>query len=95
MQATTAMGRFVVAESIDDIKRCIVEKTGKIQDRICFYPQWWLVLVDRELLTPLKWDQDEWQQIRNSLIDTEPWSRIVVIGWNEFWTDPLKHVDLI
>lgn len=97
MQATTAMGRSVVGESIDDINRCIVEKTGRIQDRIRLYPEWewWLVLVDRELLTPLKWERDEWQQIRNSLVDTEPWSRIVVIGWNEFWTEPLKHVDLI
>ena len=100
MQATTAMGRFVVAGSIDDIKRCIVEKTGKIQDRICFYPEWWLVLVDRELSTPLKWGRDErgrdvWEQIKNTLVATEPWSRIVVIGWNDFWDDPLKHVDLI
>lgn len=91
MQATTAMGRQVGAESIDDINRCIVEKTTRIKDRICLYPKWWLVLVDREFLTPLKWDQDEWQQIRNSLVETDPWSRVVVIGW----MDDLIHTDLI
>lgn len=101
MQATTAMGRSVVGESIDDINRCLVEKTGRIQDKIGLYPEWWLVLVDRESLTPLKWgrdtpgekwDQDEWQQIRNSLVDTDPWSRVVVIGWMD---DLIVHTDLI
>lgn len=102
MQATTAMGRQVGAVSIDDINRCIVKKTDKIKDKINCYPEWWLVLVDRERLTPLglgwdwdtsekKWEENEWQQIRNSLVGTDPWSRVVVISL----MDDLIHIDLI
>ena len=98
MQATTAKGRQVGAVSIDDINRCLVKKTDKIRDKINCYPEWWLVLVDRERLTPLGlgWDtpgkkwEEEWRQIRNSLVGTDPWSRVVVIGM-----DDLIHTDLI
>ena len=47
--AATSLRGWVVADSIDNINRCIVEKTGKIQDKIHLYPKWWLVLVDRDL----------------------------------------------
>ena len=86
---------LVVANSIDNINRCIVDKTGKIKGRICKYCEWWLVLVDHELFTPLKFERDEWQQIRNGLVDTDPWSRIVVISWYEPLANYLIHVDLI
>lgn len=99
-QATGAIGRSVVGESIEDINRCISKKTDKIEDKIDCYLEWWLVLVDCEFLTPLawgpdtpgkNWEQDEWQQIRDGLIDMDPWSRVVVIGL----VDDLMHVDLI
>ena len=81
------------SDSIDNINRCIVEKTGKIQDIICLYPEreWWLVLVDHNVFVPESWEQDRLQTIRDGLVDTDPWSRIVVLNVS----DCLRHVDLI
>ena len=84
-----------VPDSIDNINRCIVDKTNKIQDRIHCYPEWWLVLVPHNIFTPGSWEQDRWQTIQDKLVDTKPWSRIVVIGRNESWTDPVNDVELI
>ena len=87
---------LVVANSIDNINRCIVDKTSKIQDKICCYSQWWLVLVDVGLPTPPVGATDEWQEIRNGLVDTAPWSRIVVISWQHHpIPGNVHHVDLI
>ncbi len=82
---------WVLPDSIDNINRCIVKKTGKIQDIICLYPEWWLVLVDHNVFVPESWEQDRLQTIRDGLVDTDPWSRIVVLNVS----DCLRHVDLI
>ena len=91
VQAATVLAGWVINDSIDNINRCIEEKTDKIKNRIHRYPEWWLVLVDHNIYTPGSWETDEWQTIRDNLVDTEPWARIVVISW----TDCLMHVDLI
>lgn len=79
MQVTAKKARRV-SESIDDINRCIQEKNVKVKKKgFCRYPEWWLVLVDCDFLTPLKGDQYEWTRIRNGLVDTEHWSKIVVL----------------
>ena len=91
VQAGTALSGMVVRDSIDNINRCIVEKTDKIKDKIHRYREWWLVLVDHNVYTPGSWEQAEWQTIKDELVDTKPWSRIVVISW----MDELMHTDLI
>lgn len=91
VEAATHLRGWVVKDSIDNINRCIVDKTDKIKNKIHQYPEWWLVLVDHNVFTPLKGEEDEWQEIRNSLGDTKPWSRIVVLSW----LHPLMHIDVI
>ena len=91
VEAATHLRGWVVKDSIDNINRCIAEKTAKIKNKIHCYPEWWLVLVDRDIFTPPKWEKDEWQDIRNSLGDTKPWSRIVVLSW----LYPSTHVEVI
>lgn len=90
VEAATS-SRLVIPDSIDNINRCIEVKTDKIKNRVHRYPQWWLVLVDHNIHTPGSWETDEWQTIRDNLVDTGPWARIVVISW----MDCLMHVDLI
>ena len=91
VEAATHLRGWVVKDSIDNINRCIAEKTDKIKNKIHLYPEWCLVLVDRDVFTPSKWEKDEWQDIRNSLGDTKPWSRIVVLSW----LHPSTHVEVI
>ncbi len=91
VEAATHLRGWVVKDSIDTINRCIAYKTDKIKNLIHCYPEWWLVLVDRDVFTPSKREKDEWQDIRNSLGDTKPWSRIVVLSW----LHPSTHVDVI
>ncbi|MDE0430034.1 MAG: hypothetical protein OXH98_09675 [Caldilineaceae bacterium] len=86
----------VVQISIENINRCIVEKSRKIRDKICRFSEWWLVLVDNGLPTPHVGELDEWQEIRNGLVDTAPWSRIVVFSWQVHpIPGSVHHVDLI
>ena len=92
VDASTALGGgLVVSDSINSINRCIVEKTEKTKDKTHLYAEWWLVLVDHNVYTPGNWETDEWNTIRKGLVDTSPWSRIVVISW----MDGLMHTDLI
>ena len=80
VQADVAMGFLVVRNLIDNILRCIKDKTCKIQGKIDRYDELWLVLVDLHIMMPPGLNRDEWEQIRNGLGDTKPWSRIVVIN---------------
>ncbi|MCY4079138.1 MAG: hypothetical protein OXF54_02765 [Caldilineaceae bacterium] len=91
VEAEAASRGWVVSDSIDNINRCIVEKTDTIKDKICLYPEWWLVLVAHNIDVPGSWEQDRWQTVRDNLVDTRPWSRIVVLNQ----TDHLISVDLI
>lgn len=91
VQAGTVLRGLVIKDSIDNINRCIVEKTDKIKVKIHQYREWWLVLVDYNIYTPGSWEQAEWQTIKDELVDTKPWSRIVVISR----MDELMHTDLI
>ena len=79
-----------MSDAIDNINRCVQEKTDKIKNRIHLYPEWWLVLVDYNIYTPDRSDY-AWQTIRNGLVDTTPWARIVVLNQS----DSKMHVDLI
>ena len=90
VEAATHLRGWVVKDSIDNINRCIEEKTDRIKNKIHLYPEWWLVLVDHYVFTPGNWD-DDWKTIRNALGDTGPWSKIVVLSW----IHPLTHVDVI
>ena len=80
----------MVKDSIDNINRCIEEKTAKIKDKVALYPEWWLILVDHNLYTPDS-ANDAWETIRDGLADTNPWSRIVVLSE----VNPSPHVDVI
>ncbi|MDE2705415.1 MAG: hypothetical protein OXI35_10130 [Gemmatimonadota bacterium] len=57
----------MVKDSIDNINRCIEEKTDKIKDRIHLYPEWWLVLPAHKIFTPGSQQKEEWQTVRNPL----------------------------
>lgn len=91
VEAEAASRGWVVSDLIDNINRCIVEKTDKIKDRICLYPEWWLVLVAHDIDVPGSWEQDQWQEVRDNLVDSGPWSRIVVLNQ----IDRLMSVELI
>jgi len=90
VQADVASASIVVRELIDNINHCIEKKTCKVQSKIDLYDEWWLVLIDWELMMPPnldRLDRNERKQVQNGLVVTEPWSRIIVIGWNEIWED--------
>ena len=91
VEAATHLRGWVIKDSIDNVNRCIVDKTAKIQDRIHLYPEWWLVLPAHNIVTPGSREKDEWQTVRDGLVDTKPWSRVVVLDW----IHPKTHVDLI
>lgn len=80
---------LVVRDSIANINRCIKDKNKKIKSNFHCYRKWWLVLVDNTIMVPPTLDEDEWKQIRNGLVKTDRWSRIVVVG------PKLWHFDLI
>ena len=69
---------WVVPDAIDNIPRCIEDKTRKVlrKNRVEDYSEWWLVLVDHILLTPSP--QTEQNKVRAALQDRAFWSRIVV-----------------
>ena len=80
---------LVVRDAIANINRCIKDKNEKIEKNFHCYRRWWLVLVDNTIMVPSNLDEDEWEQIRNGLVETDRWSRIVVIDSN------LWHFDLL
>lgn len=88
-------GVLVVGDLIDNINRCFTEKRDleSIQKKMHCYPKWkwWLVLVDGLVMMPPGLNQDERQQIRDNLVDTCPWSRIVVLSQ----MDPMIQFDVI
>lgn len=91
VEAATHLRGWVVKDSINNINRCIEEKTDKIKDRIHLYPEWWLVLPAHKIFTPGSQEKDEWQTVCDSLVDTKPWSRIIVLDW----IHQKMHVDVI
>lgn len=80
---------LVVRDAIANINRCIRDKNKKSENNFHRYRKWWLVLVDNTIMVPPNLDEDEWEQIRNGLVETDRWSRIVVIDSN------LWHFDLL
>lgn len=90
VEAATHLRGWADKDLIDNIRRCIADKTKKIRNIVHLYPEWWLVLVERDLYAPGNQD-DSWITIRNGLGDTKPWSRIVVLSV----TQPSTHVDVI
>ncbi len=91
VEVAASMRGWVVKDTIDNINRCIQDKTEKVMKTgVHRYPEWWLVLVDHNVFAPDGWDE-EWHTIRKQLVDTQPWSRIVVLHW---W-DTQRHVEVI
>ena len=50
VQAGIAEGGQVISDAIDNINRCIVEKKNKIQSKKELHDEWWLVLVEHNVL---------------------------------------------
>lgn len=90
VEAATHLRGWPIPDATDNINRCIEEKTEKIKDKIHLNPEWWLVLVDCDGNTSGN-REDEWEKIRDGLVDTQPWAKIVVLGV----TEPPTHVDVI
>lgn len=91
VEAEAGSRGWTIPDSIDNIYRCIEGKTGKIQKYINKHCEWWLILVAHNLYPPGICEHDRWQEIRNQLVDTEPWSRIIVLSQ----IDPNEQVDLV
>ena len=90
VEAATHLRGWVVKDLIDNIRRCLADKTDKIKNKVHLYPEWWLVLVERDFHAQGNSD-DSWITVRNGLGDTKPWSRIVVLSV----TQPSTHADVI
>lgn len=71
---------WVANDSIDNINRCIVEKTNKIRDKHGHYKEWWLILVEHNVHPTVLRNTDELQTVRNALVNTTLWSRIIVVS---------------
>ncbi len=82
---------MVVRDSIDNINRCIVEKTNKIQGKKDIHDEWWLVLVEHNVYTTALEEPDELQAVKDGLVDTAPWSRITILSC----LDGMPNIDLI
>ena len=91
VQAGIAESGLVVRDSIDNINRCIVEKTDKIQNKHHLYEKWWLVLVEHNVYTTALQEPEELQEVKNELVDTTPWSRITILSCLE----GMPNIDLI
>ena len=95
VQCDEAEGVLVVRDLSDNINRCFTEKRDleSIQKKMHCYPmwKWWLVLVDGLVMMHPRLNQDERQQIRDNLVDTCPWSKIVVLSH----LDPMIQFDVI
>ena len=71
---------WVANDSIDNINRCINTKTDKIRDKHDLYIEWWLILVEHNVHPTVLRQTNELQTVRNELVDTTPWSRIVILS---------------
>lgn len=76
--------------SIDMINRCVAKKTERLQHVADKFSDLWLVLVSRGI-TPAIDHKDDWESVKDGVINRGPWSRIVVINWD--YGSP--HIDLI
>ena len=95
LQVSIAKSRVVVRASVDSINRSIQAKSKAIEKRSHKYSEWWLALVEYEGFTPPRYHLDDWREIRNGLVDSGPWSKIVVINLYEDVTYPLMFIVLI
>ena len=82
---------WVANDSIDNINRCINEKTNKIKDKHDLYAEWWLILVEHNVHPTVLRNSDELETVRNDLTDTNLWSRITILSNLE----GVPHLDLI
>ena len=80
VHAGIAGGGQVITDSIDNINRCIKEKSDKIKNKYNLYEKWWLVLVEHNVYTTALQEPDELQAVKNALVDTAPWSRITILS---------------
>ena len=71
---------WIANESIDNINRCIVEKTNKIRDKHNLYSQWWLILVEHNVHPAALCKTNELQRVKDALTDTSLWSRIIILS---------------
>ena len=83
VQAGIAEGGLVISDAIDNINRCIVEKTNKIQSQKDLHDEWWLVLVEHNVYATALQEPDELQAVKNKLIDTNtlvPHNHLELLG---------------
>ena len=80
VEVETASRGWVIADAVQNIDRCVKEKTRKVvrKNRVHDYAEWWLVLVDHILVVPLA--EDELNDLRNALPPMGFWSRVVVVS---------------
>ena len=81
-EISTASRGWVISDAIQNIPRCVQDKTYKVmrKNRVQDYPAWWLVLVDHILLTSTPLVEAQLNKIRRALPDRTFWSRIVVVN---------------
>ena len=80
VSAGIGVAGWIVADSIDNINRCINEKTDKIKDEHDLYTIWWLILVEHNVHPTVLREPDELQTVRNKLTNTTLWSRITILS---------------
>jgi hypothetical protein len=75
-------GGFVAGLYIRNIRHCIEDKTAKVSAYKGRYPRWWLVLVDglSGFSAHDKDDRAELESVRNNLVKSPPWERILVLS---------------
>ena len=80
VEVETASRGWVISDAVNNIDRCVKEKTRKVvrKNRINDYAEWWLVLVDHILVVPLA--EDDLNDLRESLPPQGFWSRVVVVS---------------
>jgi hypothetical protein len=73
-------GGWVIPEMVDNLKRCIAEKTAKLAKVRSKYPEWWLVLVNR--IDP-GLDAEDRKQIQALVPPQQDWRKIIVVNSND------------
>jgi hypothetical protein len=73
-------GGWVIPEMVDNLKRCIAEKTAKLAKVRLKYPEWWLVLVNR--IDP-GLDAEDRKQIQARVPRQQDWAKVIVVNSND------------
>ena len=85
VQVATGSRGWVISDAIQNILRCVEDKTDKVmrKNRVQDYSAWWLVLVDHILFSSTPLAETELNKVREALPDRTFWSRIVVVDCSD------------